>query len=256
MKTVIRILPAGFLFGYGLAMLVAVCGPLRAADHEDKAAAAVTGTWRWNFVMPDGSTNRPKLILTLEDGRLAGTSSYRAGTEVPITNATLTGAQLRFQVVRRRDDEQFVTTYSGQLISNAIKGKIESNWAGEQQVFDWVAQRANVGVEGVWRWTNSFFGGFGGGGRGGRGFETRVELEQDGEKVTGKTRSRFGPPTSITHGSITNGVVYFEIERSFGDAKFVTKFRGKQTGDTIKGAMELEVGDDLREGEWEAKRVD
>jgi hypothetical protein len=178
-----------------------------------------------------------------------------AGGRAPITNVVFNGDELRFQVLRKRDDQETVTTYSGKWTTNAIRGKIESDWAGEKQVFDWEAQRANVGIEGTWRWTNSLLAGFGGG-RGGRGFETRVALEQEGEKVTGKTVSRFGPPTPITNGSITNGAVYFEIERAFGDAKFVTKFRGKQMGDTIKGTMELETGDDLREGEWEARRVD
>lgn len=238
-------------------MVVSSCQRSDAADQERIAGTEVVGTWRWNFVMPDGSTTRPKLILRLEEGRLAGTTSYRSGTDAPITNAVLNGDELRFQVVRKRDDEEIVTTYSGKWTTNAIRGKIESNWAGEKQVFDWQAQRAKTGVEGIWRWTNSFFAGFGGGGgRGGRGFETRVELEQEGEKVTGKTVSRFGPPTPVRNGSLTNGVVSFEIERAFGDAKFVTKFRGKQTGDTIKGTMEFENGDDLREGEWEAKRVD
>jgi hypothetical protein len=252
MKTQIKILAAA------VAMVVGSWQPSRAADQERIAGTEVVGTWRWNFIMPDGSTTRPKLMLRLEDGRLAGTTSYRPGTDAPITNAVLNGDELRFQVLRKRDDEEIVTTYSGKWTTNAIRGKIESNWAGEKQVFDWEAQRAKIGIEGIWRWTNSFFAGPGGGrgGRGGRGLETRVELEQEGEKVTGKTVSRFGPPTPIRNGSLTNGVVYFEIERAFGDAKFVTKFHGKQTGDTIKGTMELETGDDLREGEWEAKRVD
>jgi len=237
------------------AMMVAAGHIGRAADQGRQTAAEVVGTWRWNFVMPDGSTNRPKLILTLENGQLIGTNSYRPGTEAPITNAVLKGEELRFQVVRKRDDEEIVTTYSGKWSTNAIKGKIESNWAGTKQIFDWEAQRANIGIEGVWRWTNSFFARPGGRG-GGRGFETRVELEQNGEKVTGKTVSRFGPPTPILNGSITNGVVSFEIERAFGDAKFVTKYRGQQTGNTIKGTMELETSDYVREGEWEAKRVD
>ena len=215
----------------------------------------LAGTWRWNFTMPDGSTIRPKLILTLEGGKIGGTTSFRSGTEASITNAVLKGDELRFQVIRQRDDEDFVTTYTGKWSDKTIQGKIESNWTGEIQTFDWQARRANIGVEGVWRWTNSLFGGFGGG-RGGRGFETRVELEQDEDKVTGKTISRSGRPTPITHGSITNGAVYFEIERTFGDNKFITKYHGKQTGDMIKGTMELEVGDDVREGEWQAKRVD
>src|SRR5262245_43694975 len=144
------------VLGAGLAMSVSPWQPSHAADQEGKAATDIAGTWRWNFVMPDGSTIRPKLILRLEDGRLAGTTSYRPGTDAPITNAVLNGNELRFQVLRQRDDEEIVTTYSGKWTTNAIRGKIESNWAGQRQVFDWEAQRAKIGIEGIWRWTNSF----------------------------------------------------------------------------------------------------
>jgi len=215
--------------------------------------------------MPDGTTNRPKLRFTVEDGLLHGTTSFRAGTETPVTNILVNGDQLSFQVVRQRNGESIATSYSGKWIENTIKGKIESNWAGEKQVFNWDAQRAHLGVEGVWKWTNSFFAGFGGGGRGsgargggrGRGFESRVELEQEGEKLTGKTvGSRFGRPSPISNGSITNGEVYFEIERTFGEIKNVTKFQGKQSGDTITGTMESEINGEERVIDWEATRED
>src|SRR5947207_2198603 len=68
----------------------------------------------------------------------------------------------------------------------------------------------------------------GGGGRGpggGRGFETRVELEQDGTKLTGKTVGRFGRPVAITNAFYTNGVIYFEIERTFFDNRTLTKYQ-------------------------------
>jgi hypothetical protein len=240
-----------------------------AADREPPTAPTLEGTWRWTFTMPDGATSRPKLKFTVEDGQLSGTTSFRAGTEAPVTNILVNGDQLSFQVVRRRNGESVVTSYSGKWSEKAIKGKIESNWAGEKQVFDWEAQRAHLGVEGVWKWTNSFFAGFGGGGGGGRGpgarggggrgrgFESRVELEQEGEKVTGKTvGNRFGRPATISNGSITNNEVYFEIERTFGEIKSVTKYHGKQSGDTITGTMESEVEGEDRVIDWEATRED
>ena len=231
------------------------------ADKEPITAPTLEGAWRWNFVMPDGTTNRPKLRFTVEEGQLSGVTSFRSGTEAPVTNLVLNGDLLSFQVIRQRNGEDIVTTYSGKWNDKTIKGKIESNWAGDKQAFDWIAERAHHGVEGVWRWTNSFFagrGGGGGGGRGrGRGFESRVELEQEGEKLTGKTvGSRFGRPTPITSGSITNGEVYFEIERTFGEIKSVTKYHGKQTGDTIKGSMESEFEGEERTIDWDADRVD
>jgi hypothetical protein len=253
------------MLGAAVAASVASAPFASAAESDIATAPTLEGTWRWTFTMPDGTTTRPKLKLTVEDGQLHGTTSFRAGTEAPVTNLMVNGDQLTFQVVRRRAGEEVVTTYSGRWSEKTIQGKIESNWAGEKQTFDWEAQRAHLGVEGIWRWTNSFFSGFGGGGRGpggrgggrGRGLESRVELEQEGEKLTGKTvGSRFGRPTPISNGSITNGEVYFEIERVFGDIKNVTRYRGKQTGDTIKGTMESEFDGEERVIDWEATRED
>jgi hypothetical protein len=234
---------------------------VQSADAEAvKKAPTLEGTWRWNFVMPDGTTNRPKLRFSVEEGQLSGKTSFRTGTETALTNLVVNGDQLRFQVVRRRSERDVVTTYSGRWNDESIKGKIESDWAGEKQTFDWEAMRAHHGVEGIWRWTNSFFGGFGGGGRGpggrGRGFDSRVELEQDGERITGKTIARFGPSVTITNGVFTNGVIYFEIERTIFETRSVTRHLGKQSGDVIKGTMESEVNGEEVSIDWEATRVD
>jgi hypothetical protein len=236
-----------------------------AAEGDPKIAPTLEGTWRWTFTMPDGTTTRPKLKFKVEEGQLFGTTSFRAGTEAPVTNILVNGDQLSFQVIRRRNGEDVLTTYSGKWTEKSIKGKIESNWAGEKEAFDWIAERAHIGVEGVWRWTNSFWSGRGGGGGGGqggrgggrgRGFESRVELEQEGEKLTGKTvGSRFGA-APISNGSITNNEVYFEIERTFGEFKNITKYQGKQSGDTIKGTMESEIEGEERVIDWEATRED
>ncbi len=226
-------------------------------------APTLEGTWRWNFVMPDGATNRPKLRFTVADGNLSAKTSFRPGTETPVTNLLVTGDQVTFQVIRRRPDRDVVTTYSGKWNETAIKGKIETDWAGEKQSYDWEATRAHYGVEGVWRWTNSFFGGGGGGGgRGpggrGRGFESRVELEQEGERITGKTVSTSGriPSVTITNGVFTNGVIYFEIERTIFETRNLTKHTGKVSGDTITGMIESEINGEDREIDWEATRAD
>jgi hypothetical protein len=85
-----------------------------------------------------------------------------------------------------------------------------------------------------------------------------VELEQEGERITGKTVSSRGPMGSvaITNGFFTNGVIYFEIERNFFETRTVTKHMGKVSGDTIKGTLESEVNGEERETDWEATRVD
>jgi hypothetical protein len=183
---------------------------------------------------------------------------------MPITNASFNGSELRFQVIRQRDGRDIITTYTGKWNDKEIRGTVESNWAGEKQKFEWLAQRAHLGAEGTWRWTN-YFGGRSrsdptaeGGRRGRRGFVTRVELEQNGETLTGFMPGwRRGQRTEISNGIITNGVIYFEVEREFGGAKFTTKYTGKQTGDAIKGTIETIMADgEERKADWDAKRVD
>lgn len=237
---------------------------VESADAADLSKApTLEGTWRWNFVMPDGTTNRPKLRFAVDAGRLTGKTSFRPGSEIPVTNLVVSGDRVSFQVVRHRSDRDVVTTYSGRWTDQVIEGTFESDWAGEKQAYDWQATRAHHGVEGIWRWTNSFFGGGGGGGGGGRGpggrgrgFESRVELEQEGERITGKTISTRGPSVTITNGFFTNGVIYFEIERTFFETRSLTRHQGKVAGDTIKGTMESEVNGEEREMDWEATRVE
>lgn len=249
MKTFLQWLFAG-------AILLVSPLSIRAADDEtdppEKPLHPIEGSWRWNFTMPDGTTSRPKLVLAIKDGKLTGTTSFRAGTETPIANATLKGDQLRFQVVRKRDGLPIVTTYTGTWSGKSITGKIESNWEGEKQSYDWHAERAHLGAEGRWTWPFSFRADR-------RPFAMRVDLEQDGETLTGfmPAWGRRGGKTEIKNGTIKDGEIYFETERGSEDNKVVTVYKGKQRGDRIKGTIEYTdfEGED-RKVEWNAKRVD
>jgi hypothetical protein len=221
----------------------------RGAVEEPPPVPSIDGTWRWTFVMPDGTVSQPKLILETEDGQLGGTTSFRPGSDLAITNAVLAGNQLRFQVVRRRFDQEILTTYSGTWLGKVIRGKVESNWSGEKQTYDWEAVRAHEGAEGLWKWTASFRG---------RKFEARIKLDQDGEILTGAVpgSGRGRRRIRITEGSVKNGEVYFEIDRGAGETRVLSIYRGKQTGDTIKGTIETIAGGRTAEAVWLAHRAD
>ena len=238
------------VLAYGLTLLLdPFQQPAYAAETSGKATPSIDGTWRWTFTMPDGTTSRPKLILATENGKLTGTTSFRPGTETSITNAILRGDELSFQVIRKREDQEIITTYTGKWNGKSIKGKVESNWAADKQSYDWEAQRAHEGAEGTWKWPVTFRG---------RKLDARVDLEQDDDILTG-TMPVFGRGRSkieIKNGSIINGEIYFEVERGSADNKIVTKYTGKQTGDKIKGTIETTVDGEERKSDWEAKRVD
>src|SRR5262249_41712579 len=123
--------------------------------QEPTHSRSLAGIWKWTFTMPDGSQVTPKLELKEEEGQLTGTTRLRHATEAPITNLTVNGSDISFQVVRERDGQETVTQYRGILSTNTIKGKIVSNWGGAEESYDWEARRS-VGASGTWRWISTF----------------------------------------------------------------------------------------------------
>jgi hypothetical protein len=206
-----------------------------------------TGTWHWTFTMPDGTEVAPKIKLKQEGNKVTGISSLRAGTDMPITNGVVTGNEVHFEVVRQQYGLAVTTRYSGKLEGKSVRGRVESDWAGQAQAYPWEARRYS-GIEGTWKWTNLF---------GGRPFESRVTLNLDGDKLTGSMPSREGRSNEIKNASFIDNEVIFEVERGRGDFKFLAKHQGTLEGDTIVGEI-LSTGfnGESRTNDWEAFRVD
>lgn len=236
---------------------------LRAADAEKPNPVA--GIWRWSFTNSDGGQITPRVRFKEDEERgLVGTSRFRAGNDAPVSNLSLKGDQLNFDVVRERDSEQVVTHYSGTLSGDKIKGTITSKSAGEEQTFPWEAERL-TDVDGTWKWRFAFGGrgGAGGGRQGGGGpgrfpgggGDATLTLKRDGEKVAGKLAG-FGPDADIHHGRFRNGTLSFETERQGRDGGKSTNFyRGKLEADRIVGFLVSSSGE-RRTNAWVAVRAD
>jgi hypothetical protein len=212
------------------------------------AESPIEGTWRWKFQMPDGSVANPTLRLNIENGRLTGTSSFRAGSETAINNVVFNESGIRFQVIRERDGRPIVTTYVGQLAGKTINGTIESNWEGEPQTYPWHAEKVH-GPNGSWLWTVSV---------GERKFEAMVTLKQSGLKLEGTLagRGRGARPARIKNGTIDDdGQLSFEVETGPEDSRRHAQYKGKLTVDVINGTIETTVNGVTRESEWLARRA-
>ena len=86
--------------------------------------------------------------------------------------------------------------------------------------------------------------------------EQTLKLKLEGDKLTGTMPGRKeGTDTKIEDGKFKDGEVSFSVTRERGDQKFVTKYKGKLEGDTIKGTIESSVGGKDQKRDWEAKRV-
>jgi hypothetical protein len=94
--------------------------------------------------------------------------------------------------------------------------------------------------------------------------EATLKLKLEGDKLTGTYTGGGGgkggkgggkaTETKIEGGTFKDGEVRFTVTREFQDQKFVTKYVGKMTGDTMKGTAESERGGETQKREFEAKR--
>ena len=98
---------------------------------------------------------------------------------------------------------------------------------------------------GTWKWTVNF---------GGQERELAVKLKADGEKLTGHFVSPDGKETAIEDGKYKDGEVSFKVTRERDGNKFIIKFKGKVSGDTLKGKSEIDRDGETRSRDWEAKR--
>ena len=89
-----------------------------------------------------------------------------------------------------------------------------------------------------WKWTIHF---------GVQERELTVKLKADGDKLTGHFVSPDGQEAAIEDGKYKDGEVSLEVTRERGGNEFGIKFKGKVSGDTIKGESERE-----RDGETRA----
>jgi hypothetical protein len=98
---------------------------------------------------------------------------------------------------------------------------------------------------GTWKWTFTF---------GDQKRELSLKLKLDGDKLTGTYTGRDGKEGPIEDAAFKDGEVSFKVVREFMGNKVTVKYKGKVSGDTIKGKTEVERGGETQTRDWEAKR--
>lgn len=103
---------------------------------------------------------------------------------------------------------------------------------------------------GTWKWTPAARGGATTPPR-----EQTIKLKLDGDKLTGAV-VRGNNETAIEEASFKDGEVSFKTTVERNGMKTVTTYKGKVSGDSIKGKIETKRGDmEPRSVDWEAKRA-
>ena len=114
-----------------------------------------------------------------------------------------------------------------------------AGWAGAARA------QGKADPTGTWKWKVQF---------GDNEFEQTLKLKHEGDKLTGTITGRDGQERKIEDGKFKDDEVSFQVTRERDGQKFVIKYKGKVSGDTIKGKTEFNVGGETRDRDWEAKR--
>jgi len=109
-------------------------------SREWEAKRSVAGTWKWTFTPPGGQSFDVTLKLKQDGDKLTGTL-IRGERESPVQEGKFKDGEVSFQVTREREGQTITTKYQGKLSADTIKGKITSNFGGEERTFDWEAKR-------------------------------------------------------------------------------------------------------------------
>jgi len=99
---------------------------------------------------------------------------------------------------------------------------------------------------GTWKWTVNF---------GGQERELTLKLKLDGNKLTGGLTVGDGEETKIEDAKYKDGEFEFKVTRERNGNKFTIKYKGKVSGDTIKGKTERERNGETQSRDWVAKRA-
>jgi hypothetical protein len=101
-------------------------------------------------------------------------------------------------------------------------------------------------VAGTWKWTVKT--------QNGQEREQTLKLNFEGDKLTGAMIGRNGQETKIENGKFKDGEISFDVTRDVQGQKRTTKYKGKLSGDTIKGKSEFERDGQTQSRDWDAKR--
>jgi hypothetical protein len=110
-----------------------------------RAADDATGTWKWSVPGRNGGNAREMSMKLKQDGeKLTGTISAggQNARETEISDGKIKDGEISFKVVRKRQNNEITTKYTGKLSGDTIKGKSETDVNGTPRTNEFEAKRA------------------------------------------------------------------------------------------------------------------
>lgn len=225
-------------------------GEDRKADWEatrvvETAAASATGNWKYSITLDGGDVMN--LVLELkQDGENVTGKVKVSEFETPITEGKVAGDAISFKIPVDANGTKFTSTYKGTLSGDAIKGKIHSDWGGQDHNFDWNASREKADATGTWKWalvTTE-----------GDSINLSLRIKQDGDKLVGVVIMGDNE-APIAEGLIKDNQISLKVTREQDGKTQSAKFQGKLEGDSITGKIDSDWSGESHTYDWNAKRA-
>jgi hypothetical protein len=192
-------------------------GEFQATGARKKPKSPVLGQWDIKFNVMDRDIT-PRLIISQKpDGVVEAKWTSGFGESV-VSNVKIQEGKLTLSRKTTANDNTFESTFEGTVKDNALIGTIKSDM-GEVAV---AGQRIGSALIGRWEITRTSDQG------------PRTNLLTIDTDLTGRYES-FGGEILIKDLKLDGDQVSFKTEMGFGDQTFVTEFKAKLDGKTLKG---------------------
>lgn len=187
-------------------------------------AGGVAGKWKMTANAPDGNTYNVDLVVKDDGGKLAGSLESERGS-MPLQEVTLNNDELTFKLVMDTGPIPFKLKVDGDTMKGSLTlpdggtGSVTANRDGAAEP---AAAGAAVSATGKWKVQSKD--------AEGNTMRVTIELQQDGEKLTGQLTTENGDVAPIAEGKISGAEISFKIQ---ADGEFVVT--GTVSGNEVKG---------------------
>ena len=228
----------------------------REAEAKKKTEVDPSGTWKWEREFRD-TMLRSTLVLKKEaDGKLTGTLQSIFGDgggpssdPVKIDDGKIDGDKVTFSVTRSFNNNEFTIDYTGKYADGKLGGTYTLDFGNGPREIPWDAKRFISAASLIGKWNLKFQG------PNGNAIESSMTLKTDDQKkLVGTYNSQFFGEEPMSKIELKDGNLSFVVVFETDNGELPITYSGTPVGDTMKGTITAEVGDQKNEAPFVAER--